>query len=207
MSALYKIFYSLGFTPWEEGAGQGPAAAQISTLFEREEQGQEPPYGKVLDLGCGSGVWSIKLAERGWHVTGVDIVPKAIRRARERAQAAGVPARFLEGDVTALRKSGVESGFRFVVDFECFNHLSRDQRKAVGREVTEVASDDATMLILAWMPGRRGPLPSGADRAEIQAAFPEWEVVDEEPYTADSGLPWWLKKVEIRFYRLRRRTR
>jgi SAM-dependent methyltransferase len=204
MSVWYKMLYQLGITPWEEDPTTGAAAEQISALLDREEHDRQPPFGQALDLGCGSGVWSIQLAARGWQVTGVDIVSKAIRRARKRAQAAGVEARFVQGDVTALRAAGVESGFQFVVDFECFNHLNEAQREAVGREVRAVTVPDATMLMLVWAPGRRGPLPRGASRGDIEAAFPEWSVIHEEAYAAKSALPSWLKKVDLRFYRLRR---
>lgn len=203
MSLWYKILYQLGITPWEEDQ-TGAVENQISALFDREENDRQPPFGQALDLGCGSGIWSIQLAARGWQVTGVDIVPKAIRTAHKRAQAAGVEVRFIEGDVTALRAAGVESGFRVVVDFECFNHLNDAQREAVGREVSAVADSDATMLMLVWGPGRRGPLPRGASRGDIEAAFPEWSVVDEDAYAAQSALPSWLKNVDLRFYRLRR---
>jgi methylase of polypeptide subunit release factors len=97
---------------------------QISALFAREEAGRQPPYGQALDLGCGSGIWTVKLAARGWQVTGVDFVPKALRRARERAQKDGVEVRLIEGDVTALTTTGVGSGFRFLVDFGCFSTAS-----------------------------------------------------------------------------------
>jgi SAM-dependent methyltransferase len=204
MSLWYKLLYQLGVTPWEEDATRGSVAEQFCALFDREENERQPPYGQVLDLGCGSGIWSVTLAARGWQVTGVDIVPKAIRTACERAQAAGVEVRFVQGDVTALRAAGVESSFRFVVDFECFNHLNDAQRKAVGREVSAVAAPDATMLILAWAPGRRWPLPPGASRGDIETALPGWKVVDEEAYAAQSALPWWLKNTELGFYRLRR---
>lgn len=53
-------------------------------LVEQEEEGREPPYGPALDLGTGSGVRGVQLAKRGWQVTGVDIVEKALTRARER---------------------------------------------------------------------------------------------------------------------------
>jgi ubiquinone/menaquinone biosynthesis C-methylase UbiE len=79
------------------------AANQIADLFAREEEGREPPYGPALDLGCGSGIWAVQLARRGWQVTGVDFVPKALRRARSRAEEAGVELRLLEGDVKTLQ--------------------------------------------------------------------------------------------------------
>jgi SAM-dependent methyltransferase len=203
MTLFYRVAYRVGFTPWEDGAVQGPAAEQISGLFDREEIGRQPPYGPALDLGCGAGIWSIKLAARGWQVTGVDIVPEALRRARERAQRADVQVRFVEGDVTGLRAADVGSGFRFLLDFECFNGLNDAQREAMGREVSAVADDDATLLMLTWAPGRRWPLARGASREDIEAAFLGWSVIDEDVYEK-SALPRPLKNVDPRFYRLHR---
>ena len=204
MSFLYRAFYQAGITPWEGDPIHGPAAEQISLLFDREESSRTVPYGSALDLGCGSGIWSVRLAQRGWQATGIDIVPKAIRRARERAQAAGVNVRFVEGDVTALQAAGVGSDFGFVLDFECFNHLNDGQRRAVGREVSAVAGLDATILLLVWGAGHRWPLARGASRSDIDAAFPDWTVIAEDAYAARSTLPFWLKNVDLRFYRLGR---
>jgi SAM-dependent methyltransferase len=204
MSLLYRILYQLGVTPWEAGATDGPAAKQIARLFEREERERGQPYGRALDLGCGSGIWSVILAQRGWQVTGVDIVPKAVRRARHRSEAAGVTARFVRGDVTALQSAGIEPGFRLILDFECFNHLGKGQRQAVGREVSAVAAPDATLLVLAWKPGRRWPLAPGASRRDLELALPRWKVVDEEAYDV-AALPAPLQKVKPFFYRLRRK--
>lgn len=203
MRLWYEILYAIGITPWEEDPTQGAAAQQISTLFDQEENERQPPFGQALDLGCGSGIWSIQLAARGWQVTGVDIVAKAIRRARIRAQESGVEARFIQGDVTALQASGVDAGYQFIVDFECFNHLNEAQRQAVGQEVSAIAVPGATMLMLVWSPGRRGPAPRGANRSDLQAAFPEWMVINDEPYAAGSELPSWIKSVAPHFYRLR----
>lgn len=201
----YKLLYRVGFTPWEEIATLPVVTERISALFDREEAGQ-PPYGQVLDLGCGSGIWSVELAQRGWQVTGVDIVPKALRRARERAQEAGVELRLVEGDVTKLRTTGVASGFPFLLDFGLFHdELNDEQREAMAQEVSAVAAPGATMLMMAWAPGRRGPLPRGAGRRDIEAAYTEWKVIDEEAFDV-SGAPFYryVRKANPRFYRLRR---
>lgn len=202
MSVPYRLLYRVGLRPWER-LPMLPVAEQISALFDREENGRQPPYGQALDLGCGSGIWSVELARRGWHVAGVDMVPKAVRAAGERARQAGVEARFLEGDVTALRGTGVGSGFRLVLDFGTVHGLTRPQRQAVGREVSAVAAADATLLMYAAAPGRRGPLPRGASRDEIEAAYPRWRVVDEDPFDV-SGAPGPLRCADPRWYRLRR---
>ena len=200
MSRLYRFMYGLGFMPWEkDSATVGP---DLEMLLAVEEAGREPPLGSALDLGCGTGRWSVELARRGWKVTGVDVVPKALHAARRRAQEAGVDASFVEGDVTALRNAGVGSGYSFLLDVECFNHLNDAQRAAVGREVNAAASPDATMLILVWARARRGPLPPGATRDDLTAAFPGWHIVDEHVY--EGGLPRPLKSIAPRWYRLAR---
>src|SRR5215207_8170999 len=108
MSLAYRILYAVGFIPWEQMA-EPQIADQIGDLFAREEKGREPPYGRALDLGCGSGIWGVALAQRGWEVTGVDFVPKALRRARERAERAAVEVELPEGDVTKVVEVGVGS--------------------------------------------------------------------------------------------------
>jgi SAM-dependent methyltransferase len=204
MSVAYRILYAIGFTPWEQMADP-QIANQIAGLFAREEEGREPPYGAALDLGCGSGIWAVKLARRGWQVMGVDFVPKALRRARARAEEAGVEVRLMEGDVTDLGAAGVGSAFQLLLDFGCFHdELTDEQRRKEGREATAAAAPGATLLMMAWKPGRRGPLPRGASREEIQAAFAEWRLIDEVAMDVPDGAPGYVRRAEPRFYRLRR---
>jgi SAM-dependent methyltransferase len=133
VSVAYRVLYGLGLTPWEQIAKLSTVTERFSALLEREEAEREPPYGPALDLGCGSGFWAVELAARGWQVTGIDDVPKALRRARERARRAAVELRLVEGDVTALGATGVGSGFTFLLDFGLFHdELKDEQRQAMG---------------------------------------------------------------------------
>ncbi len=197
---LYRALWGLGFTPWERRQAW---AEQVSAMFDGEEQGRQPPYGAALDLGCGTGFWSVDLAERGWEVTGVEIVPKALRAARERAQKAGVEVRFLEGSVASLRDADAGFGFRLVLDLGTVHGLAPAEVKAVAGEVNAVTTDDATLLMYAFSPGRKGPTPRGLDREEVEAAYAGWRVVDEQPFDT-SGMPALFKKADPRWYRLRR---
>jgi len=200
----YRFAYRIGFHPWEDAATDLPFVEKVSELFDREERGREPPYGLALDLGTGSGIWGIRLASRGWQVTGVDLVAKALRRAHERVQNAGVEMRLVHGDVTALQAAGIGHGFRLVLDTGTFHDLNSSQREAMGREVSAIAAPDATVLLLVW-PKRRRPLIRGASRSEIEAAFPGWKVTDVE--SSHFRLPKLLElllKPDEHWYRLRR---
>lgn len=200
MSLWYRFLYWIGLTVWESDSDT--LAPQIRDLLAPEEARRDPPYEPVLDLGCGTGRWSVELAQRGWKVVGIDVVPRAIRAARQRAQDAGVDASFVVGDVTELRDAGIDSEFSFFLDVECFNHLNDSQRRAMGREVDALASADATLLLLVWSRGRRGPLPPGASRQDLQAAFPRWQIVEEVPYEGE--MPPLLRSADPRWFRLAR---
>lgn len=180
MSVFYQLAYRLGFHPWEELADHPPFASKLSELLNREERGRDAPYGRALDVGTGSGIWGVQLAKRGWQVTAVDIVKPALRRARERAEQARVDLRIVRADVTTLSEAQIGAGFRLVLDTGTFHGLNRAERAAMGRAVSALAARDATVLLDVFAPGRRGPLPRGATRAEVEAAFPGWKVTDVE---------------------------
>ncbi|MDJ1137039.1 class I SAM-dependent methyltransferase [Streptomyces iconiensis] len=55
----------------------------------------------ILDAGCGTGSLSALLAAAGHRVTGVDLSPRMVDRARAKLAAAGLAGRFLVGDAGA----------------------------------------------------------------------------------------------------------
>ena len=202
--AFYRIAHRVGFHPWEEAAEHAPFAERIAALLDREQDRRQPPYGRALDLGCGSGIWGVELARRGWDVTGVDVSSAALRRAHQRLDRTGVAMRLVQADVTALRDADPGSGFRLVLDTGTFHGLTRSQRARMAGELSALAAPDATVLLLAWAPGRRGPLPRGASRADVEDAFQGWRITaveqaDPEPPRLIAAL-----KADEHWYLLRR---
>jgi SAM-dependent methyltransferase len=158
--ALFRIFYRLGFTPWDGH----PIANNLQDLVK------ELPAGKALDLGCGTGDSSIYLAQHGWKVTGVDYVPQALAKARAKAAATNAPVDFVRADVTQLSQEGIGEDFGLIVDNGCLHNMSDGDRDAYVREVSAVAAPGARLLIVAFLPGGRLGV-RGAQPAEMERRF------------------------------------
>ena len=85
--------------------------------------------GRVLDLGCGLGGYSRALAERGFEVRALDVVPDYV----ERARSIGVDAELYDGDRLPLEDGSVDT----VILLEVLEHL--DDPAALLREARRVA--------------------------------------------------------------------
>ncbi len=197
--ANYGRMYRFGVTPWER---YGEAAAEsIAALLDREENERSRPLGRALDLGCGRGQFTPELGRRGWEAVGVDYVPAAIEAA-ERKGGEGVS--YVVGDVTELSSAGLGM-FDFFLDIGCFQGLDTGRQRAEGRGVSELANPDATLLMLAFGPTRLRSRIGGVSQAEVEAALPEWELLDVQ--AADTaGLGWPMNRTSPQWYRLRRRS-
>lgn len=197
MSTGYALAYRLGITPWER-YGRA-AAASIGALLDREEAERTRPLGRALDLGCGRGQKTHELANRGWEAVGIDNIPRAIDAAKRMGDSG---ATFVVGDVTDLASADLGT-FDFFLEAGCFQGLGSEQRLAEGRGVSALAKPGATLLMLAFQPTSMRSVAGGVSRAEVEGAFPGWEMLSVEP--ADTmGLGWPLNKTAPQWYRLRR---
>jgi SAM-dependent methyltransferase len=190
----YARMYRLGIRPWER-YGQA-AGASIAALLDREKA---PQSGRALDLGCGRGQFTPQLTRRGWDAVGIDYVPAAIQAA-QRNDSAG--ATYVVGDVTDLPAAGLGT-FDFFLDIGCFQGFDAGQRHAEGRGIAALAAPGATLLMLAFGPSRLRSLIGGVSQADVETAFPDWDLLTVEP--ADTaGLGWPMNKTAPQWYRLRR---
>jgi hypothetical protein len=93
-----------------------------------------------------------------------------------------------------------------VLDTGTFHGLNAHQRVAMGRGVSAIAAEDATVLLDVFAPRRRGPLPRGVHQSEVEAAFPDWEITDVEVADTEPDPIARLFRFDERFYRLRRKS-
>jgi 2-polyprenyl-3-methyl-5-hydroxy-6-metoxy-1,4-benzoquinol methylase len=112
---------------------------------------------RVLDVGCGVGRWSCRLAARGAHVTGIDISPTMIATARRRAAAQDSAARcrFLVQDLAALAAG---ERFDLVLSVTVLQHIldAAALREALARMAGHLAPRGRLVLLEA-APERYAP--------------------------------------------------
>lgn len=81
-------------------------------------------YSRLLDVACGRGRHSLNFAQRGYQVTGVDLAPSAIQKAKNQAKNAGLEAQFVIGDM----RNALNDRFDLIVNlFTSFGYFSTDE--------------------------------------------------------------------------------
>jgi ubiquinone/menaquinone biosynthesis C-methylase UbiE len=75
---------------------------RATLVLERLDAALPPPPAAVLDVGGGSGIIAVPLAQRGYEVTVLDPSPAMLELARGHARDAGAELRFVEGGVERI---------------------------------------------------------------------------------------------------------
>lgn len=89
-------------------------------LFYREKTPK-----RILDMGCGTGTAALKLAEKGYQVTGIDLSKEMIALAKEKSIQSNKKIEFLQVDMEEYSKP---KAFDMVVSLsDCINHVTRHQ--------------------------------------------------------------------------------
>jgi len=89
----------------------------------------------ILDVGCGFGRHSIKLAEKGHYVTGIDRMDGFLRAARKRAEYQGLKINFIQKDMRGMVFN--EEFDRALLLFTGFGYFSDDQNLEVLKNISK----------------------------------------------------------------------
>ena len=106
------------------------------------------PGQRVLDVACGTGVVAVTAAQRGAKVSGLDLTPVLLERARENASIAGVAAEFVEGDAEALPYP--DASFDVVVSQ--FGHMFAPRPVIAVKEMLRVLKPGGRIAFSTWPP-------------------------------------------------------
>ena len=153
--------------PWDIGRPQ-PAFVRLA------DEGRLT--GRVLDAGCGTGENALLAASRGADVTGIDVAPSAIARARAKASERGLTARFEVADALDLGHLSLTADT--VIDSGVFHVFGDDDRARYVASLAAVLRPAGACYLMCFsdrQPGTWGP--RRVREEELRAAFSDdWTV-------------------------------
>ena len=97
--------------PWYEELFENYAVTYDNEVFVKGTSGEcdfiekeiaSDKALRILDIGCGTGRHAIELARRGYSVVGIDLSESQLKRAAEKAHAAGLHVDFQRHDARSL---------------------------------------------------------------------------------------------------------
>ncbi|OPL09651.1 MAG: hypothetical protein AVO33_06475 [delta proteobacterium ML8_F1] len=102
-----------------------------------------PKESRVLDLGCGSGNFTLKLLRAGYQVTGVDLSEEMLKIAREKLSQENLKATLIKGDVYKLPFE--DASFDGVFSMAAFEFI--EDPEAALRELMRVLKPGGQMMV------------------------------------------------------------
>lgn len=130
-----ELYENYGNTYDKESFTQG---TEGEVAFIQKEIGYDKSK-RILDVGCGTGRHDLELAKLGYKVTGIDLSSAQIKRAKEKADTAGVEIDFHVMDARKLNYSSefdlvimlCEGAFSLMEDDEMNYHILQNAGRAL----------------------------------------------------------------------------
>ena len=176
--------YHLIFEDWDRSM-----ARQAGTIDATLKKRVGPEPLEILDCACGIGTQTLGLAALGHRLTGSDLSPAAVERARKEALKRGVKADFHVSDMTTLAQ--IPSGrFDFFGSFDnALPHLSAEQLKDAAKSFARVLRSGGTFIasvrdydaLIRERPAFQGPSFFGAP-GERRIVHQIWDWRAEDRY-------------------------
>lgn len=198
--------YHLIFDSWEEAIKN--QALILDSIIKTHTKSDAQ---SVLDCACGIGTQSIGLASLGYKVSGTDISPKAIERAKIEAEKQDVYIPFKVGDFRTLDKN-IEGSFDVVI--ACDNalpHLMDEvEMLLAAKNIWAKMNTDSLFIgsirdydkILDDRPLSTQPTVKDTENQRT-ISFQIWDWIKDDIYTVNHFT---LKSVEERFDTYLRKT-
>jgi SAM-dependent methyltransferase len=169
---LYKSAEKPEDLPWHEA---DPPALLVKAMDQRAAP------GSALDIGCGSGTYSIYMAERGYQVTAIDFMPQAITMLQNRIADRDLSIEAIQADVGQWAAA---HPFDVVLDIGCLHTPGTIDTGAYKTQLLKWLAPGGDYILVHF--GRRGWWdwwPIGPQRVYIeslcQTFAPELELIED----------------------------
>jgi SAM-dependent methyltransferase len=132
---------------------------------------------RLIDIGCGSGTFTLGAALRGYSAVGISWDERNQRVARERARLLGAEAEFPIHDIRSLgERRELREGFEVAICLEAIEHVLDDRRLL--RAIAGCLRPGGILLLTtpsyfyrAITPGDDGPYPAVEDGGHVRRGY------------------------------------
>ncbi len=165
------------------------AHSEPTPFLPEVTQAREKP-GRALDIGCGSGVDSVYLAELGWDVTSLDFMADAQKWTGDRAKKAGVNLHLVQQDVTTWDNTDT---FDLILDAGVLHNMKPVQKPEYRKRILKWLAPDGVYILchfekrhmFEWRPIG----PRRISRTNIQKMFAPELIEKNYHQKISTGLP------------------
>ncbi|MGE5604392.1 MAG: class I SAM-dependent methyltransferase [Bacteroidota bacterium] len=128
------------------------ASRNINTIEKTIEWSlDKTPQGKVLDLGCGPGLYASLLAKRGFSITGIDISERSISYAKRKAAEENLRIDYQCKDYI---KDDIGSGYDVAICIYCdFGALTSDEQRCLLKKIYNGLNKDGVFIFDVFQAG------------------------------------------------------
>lgn len=124
------------------------------------------PNAAIIDVGCGTGEISLRLAEKGHKVTGIDLSEEMLAFAQQKAQAKNQSIQFLHQDMREV--TGFEQAFQAaVICCDSLNYLKNENDvKKTFKNMFQLLEADGVLLFDVHTPYKMEEVFPGSTYAD-----------------------------------------
>lgn len=179
--------YHLIFENWERSVER--QAAALSSLLQ--QKCGLANTARILDCACGIGTQSLGLAKLGFHVTGCDVSPRAVERARLEASRRELDIQFSVANMLDLASLGeqhfdavicMDNSLPHLESAEQLVHAATQFRARLRSGGLLMASIRDYDRLMEERPVMHGP-SFYLDGARRRIVFQVWDWIDDRQYT------------------------
>jgi 2-polyprenyl-3-methyl-5-hydroxy-6-metoxy-1,4-benzoquinol methylase len=106
--------------------------------------------GKILDLGCGPGLYAQGFAEKGYDVTGIDFSKRSIEYAKQKAVEKGLSIEYIYGNYLDM---DYQEEFDLITLIYCdFGVLTHSQREILLKKITQALKKGGRLILDVFTP-------------------------------------------------------
>jgi len=178
---MYGSATNFEYLPWHRAE---PPPQLVEALDRRAET------GTALDIGCGAGTYSLYMAGRGYEVTAIDFMPRAIEMLRQRAASASLNIDAVQEDISTW---STPKKFDVVLDVGCLHGRGTIEPRLYKKKLLDWLAPGGDFILTHL--GRRGwwdrwPMgPRRVYRREIIALFEPELTLQECREETSTGMP------------------